>query len=119
MTVNQRLKEALSDLVKGNAWPETCPKETPPNEYIIYSVVGEMPSDYGDDTDLTWTQFISVHWIKKGNVNYTSVKNAIRTRLKEAGFLVTGITPGYDEETKSTHLVVSCNIIEEDYYGAH
>lgn len=117
MTVNQKINSAVSDLVKGKAWPNTYPKEEEPNEYIVYYPLEEVPSDYGDDSDLTWVHFMAVHWIKKGNVNYTKIRNDLRSRLEGAGFNVTQIVPGYDHDSKTTHVIVNCNIIEEDFDG--
>jgi len=119
MTVNQKLKNALGSLVSGNAWPDTCPKETPPDEYLVYYPLREAPAEFGDDNDTAWIHYMAVHWIKKGNVNYTTVRNELRKRLKQAGFTVTDIVPGYDDESKTTHVIVNCNIVEDGYNGTY
>ena len=118
MNVNQKIETVLSDLVDDNIWPLSCPLEELPDEWIVYNPELEAPEDFGDDQDLEWVHYMQVHWFKKGDgkrpVNYTGIRKMVRKRLRDAGFLVSDITPLFEKETGITHLVFSCNIIEED-----
>lgn len=111
MTVNRKIEGALEGLAGGNIWPLCCPQEEPPEEYIVYNPEDERAVDYGDDDDLAWTHWMQVHWYKRGNCNYYSIRSEIRARLKAAGFIVNEIRPVHEDGY--THLTVSCNI-EED-----
>lgn len=119
MNVNTRIKNALAGLANGNIWPNTCPLSQEPNEWIVYYPLSETPVDHGDDTDTAWFHFMGIHWIKRGNVNYVNMRKELRNRLKAAGFTVTEILPSYDDAVDATHLIIYCNIIEEDFDGTY
>lgn len=114
MNVNQKIEDALADLVNNNIWPLSCPKETPPEEWITYNPELETPRLFGDDTDLEWMHYMQLHWFKKGQQNYLQIRKKIRQRLREAGFTVTESVSMYEKDTKTTHLIISCNIEEDD-----
>lgn len=117
MNVNQKIENALNDLVDGNIWPLSCPMEELPEEYIVYNPELEQPEDFGDDTDLAWVQYMQIHWFKKGEsrkpVNYIAKRREIRSRLKTAGFSLSGIQVLFEENTGYTHLCFLANIVEE------
>lgn len=121
MTVNKKIEDALSDLVENNIWPLSCPQETLPDEWITYNPELERPEIYGDDDDLEWAHYMQVHWFRRGDgaksVNCTDMRKMIRKRLKEAGFSVTGIVTLFENDTRTTHLVFKCNILEDDLYS--
>lgn len=121
MNVNQKIEEALSEMVKGNIWPLSCPLEVSPDEFIIYLPEKDIPADFGDDDNHEWVHFMEVNWFKKGEsrkpVNYIQERKQIRFLLKKAGFSVTGILPCYEKETGYTHLIFLCDICEEDENG--
>lgn len=125
MDVNQKIREALTDLVNDNIWALTCPLEELPDEWITYNPEQEKPELYGDDDDLEWAHYMQVHWFKKTGstaaADYTGARKEIRKRLKAAGFTVTQIVPLFEpDETQTprhggiTHLVVYCHILEDD-----
>lgn len=129
MNVNQKIEEALSDLVNGNIWPLACPLESRPDEFIVYLPEDERPVEFGDDNDLVWVHYMEINWFKRDRsskkpVNYLATRKQIRQRLKEKGFSVTDIIPQF-EGTRGengnlngyTHLIILCNIEEEDPYG--
>lgn len=118
VNVNQRLEQALSDLVKGDIWPLSRPPDEKGDEYIVYNPELETPEEFGDDEDLEWTQYMQVHWFKKGTgrtraVNCTEARKKIRKRLRENGFSVSEIRTFFEKDTGFTHLCVSCNTLEE------
>lgn len=121
MNVNQKIEAALSDLVENNIWPLSCPLEELPEEWIVYNPELEAPGDFGDDQDLEWVHYMHVHWFKRNNTkspaNYAGIRKTIRKKLRDAGFLVSDITPLFEKDTGITHLVFSCNIEEDDPYG--
>lgn len=117
-TANSKAKNALSDLVDGNIWADSCPLAEEPDEYIVYYHLSDDAVEYGDNSDIYWNIMMAVHWMKKGNVNYTKMRSDIRKKLKDAGFTVSQVVPWYDDEAKMTHMIVNCSILEEDYYGA-
>lgn len=113
MNVNQRIEKALSGYVDGNIWPLSCPLNERPDKWITYNPEIEEAELYADDTDLEWGQYMQVHWFAKGQVNYITARKEIRSLLQEAEFSVTDIDQDYEEDTGITHLVFSCNTIEE------
>lgn len=125
MNVNQKIENALSDLVDGNIWPLSCPLESKPLKWITYLPELEKPSLHGDDKDLEWTHYMQIHWFAKGQINYMKIRNQIRSKLRNAGFSVTDIDYDYESEstvtspsgTGTTHLIFSCNIEEDDMDG--
>lgn len=129
MDVNQKIEQALSDLVNGNIWPLACPLEVPPGEFIVYLPEEEIPEEFGDDEELEWVHHMEVNWYKKGvsgvpekkdsrkPVNYMKKRKQIRSALKKMGFSISKIVPMYEKDTGYTHLVFLCSIEEEDPYG--
>ena len=121
MNVNQKIEAALSDLVENNIWPLNCPLETLPDKWIVYNPELEMPGDFGDNEDLEWVHYMQVHWFQKGDgkcaANCTRIRRTIRKRLKEAGFSLSDIVTLFEKNTGITHLVFSCNILEDEPYG--
>ncbi|MCD7736964.1 MAG: DUF3168 domain-containing protein [Lachnospiraceae bacterium] len=119
MTVNQKIESALSELVNGNIWPLVCPLETEPAQWITYQPELEAPEEFGDDTDLEWVHYMQIHWFAKsdgggkGAADYIAARSEIRNRLKTAGFCIESFTQTYEHDTRTTHMVCCCNIIEE------
>lgn len=118
MNVNQKIENALSELVDGNIWPLSKPEEVSPDNWITYNPEIDLPADFGDDEALEWIQHIQIHWFKKGVANYLKARKEIRKILLETGFLINDITC-LKEKTNDeiTHLVFSVNIPEDDPYG--
>lgn len=121
MNVNQKIEQALSEIVGGNIWPLSCPLENTPGEFIVYLPTEEHPEDFGDDRDLAWVHEMEVNWYKKGEtkkpVSYIKTRKKIRAALKKAGFCVQSIVPLYEKDTGYTSLVFTCSDIEEEPYG--
>ncbi len=119
MNTNQKIEQALSDLVDGNIWPLICPLEQKPDTFIVYDPVIEKPDDFGDDYEGEWIQRLEINWFSrpktgsKKPVNYLAAKKQMKERLQEAGFTVTNIIPGYESDTGYTTCIITCEIAEE------
>lgn len=111
MNVNQIIEKALKDVSK-NIWPLSCPESSEPDEYIVYNPEVEEPGIYADDEDGEWIQHMQVHFYTKGN--YIKKRKDIRKRLREAGFIITGIYTNYEKDTKYNHLCFECSIEEDE-----
>lgn len=127
--VNRKIIAALHDLADDHIYPLSKPAEEDPDTYIVFNPEVETPEDFGDDEDHEWLDSIQVHWFAKGRVNYLETKKRIRNRLKAAGFTISEISviayeegSGYSTSNQSgqgyTHLCFTCNIPEDDPYGA-
>ena len=123
MNANQKIEAALSELVDGNIWPLSKPEESNPDNWITYNPEIDLPGDFGDDTPLEWVQHFQIHWFKKGVANYLKTRKIMRKLLVLAGFSISDITclkEGKRESASSgeyTHLIFSCSIIEDGFYG--
>lgn len=118
VNVNQKIENALADLVNGNIWPLSKPEETDPDNWIVYNPEVDIPGDFGEDVPLEWIYHIQIHWFKKGVANYLRVRKKIRKILIEEGFSVNDITCLKEKSNgEVTHLIFSVNILEEDPYG--
>lgn len=107
-----KLKEVTSQFANGNVWMDHCPKEASLEEWIVYSSISFMPTDFGDDTDMEWEEGFSVKWTHKGNVNYYEIRDQLRSALREAGFSLGPITCGYDGEDKRTNVMLVVYMVE-------
>ncbi len=121
MYVSQIIESALTGIVDGNIWPLSCPLEAPPNTFITY-VVEDTAREFADDDDQEWLHEVEINWFSKPAqgrkpVNYVSARKAIRNALRSAGFSVTTVIPGYENETGYTHLIVLANALEDDIDG--
>lgn len=118
MNVNQKIEEALSNLVNGNIWPLSKPEETETDNWIIYNPEIDIPDNFGDDTPQDWVHHIQVHWFKKGTANYLKARKEIRKILMNEGFSINDITCLKEKSNgEVTHLAFSINIPEDDPYG--
>ena len=113
-TSYERLKTALSDLVGGNYWADSCPKEKSLKEWIVATMVNERPAEYGDNVDGEWTQVFMIHYVHKGVVNYLNMKDMIRTRLRESGFTLVQAEAFYDDDSKASHVIITVNTLERE-----
>ena len=111
-TSYNRLKSALSDLVNGNYWADSCPKENSLKEWIVATMVNERPAEYGDDTDGEWTQMFVIHYVHRGVVNYLGMKDEMKARLRKSGFTLVQAEAFYDEDSKASHVIISANTLE-------
>lgn len=114
MNVNQKIENALSDLISGNIWPLACPLEEKPDTFAVYIVERMAPADYGDDAHKEWIQHLEITWFsrpasgsKRKPVNYLTVEEQIITRLEKAGFTVKDSVPGYEKDTGYTTCTVT------------
>lgn len=111
-TSYERLKTALSDLVKGNYWADSCPKENSLKEWMTATLVNESPAEYGDDTDGEWEQMFLIHYVHKGIVNYLNMKDDMKTRLRQSGFSLVQAEAFYDEDSKASHVIITASTLE-------
>ena len=121
MSINQKIEQALSDIVKGNIWPLNCPLEKKPDTFIVYESEKEVPDDFGDDQEGEWIYRIEISWFSRpasesGSsrkpVNYLKAREQMRQRLKAAGFTLNNILPGYETDTGYTTCIITCEIME-------
>lgn len=110
MSLNQKIEQLLS-AVATEIWPDSCPEEIPPDEYIVYKIKEEAVL-YADNRDEEWGYFVDVHYFSKGN--YISAKNKIRKLLRENDFIVTDIETLHESGTGYHHVIVSCNTEESE-----
>ena len=122
MNVNQKIEQALSDIVNGNIWPMNCPLENKPDTFIVYESAKETPDDFGDDREGEWIYQIEISWFSRpasrsgGSakpVNYLKAREQMRAKLKAAGFVLSNIIPGYEADTGYTTCIITCEITEE------
>lgn len=112
MNVNQKIEQALSGVVT-EIYPLTYPyNESKPDIYIVYNPELEEPGYYADDEDLNWLQYMQIHLFHKGN--YISLRKNIRSKLREADIMVTGIETMYEKDTQYYHLIFSCYVEEDE-----
>ena len=119
MNVNQKIENALADLVNGNIWPLSKPQETDLDNWITYNPEIDIPENFCDDIPSEWVQYIQIHWFKKGVANYLSARKKVREKLMEIGFSINDITCLNEKKDNGefTHLIFSVNILEDDPYG--
>lgn len=112
MNVNQKIENALSELVSGRIWPLKCPYDSPTDCYIVYNPELEEPGYHADDEDQEWVHYMQIHLFVKGN--YMDLRRKIRGTLRSAGFELTGIETMYEKDTGYNHLCFECYIEEDD-----
>lgn len=114
--------QTLEPVVGKSVWPLVCPLEDKPKAFVTFVVEYDVPADYGDDTVLGWTHYVSICYFKKSvsnkkPANIIKERSDIRAALIEAGFSVTRITYFHDMEEGYSELVFSVNIQEDDVEG--
>lgn len=110
MEVNEKLQKILGNICD-NTWELVCPEERPPDEYIVYNSVLDVPEDFGDNHPQEWVHHMQIHLYTAGS--YRKLKESVRNALKESGFAVDGIERMYDRESGYFHVCFSCSIQEE------
>lgn len=118
MNINVLIESTLSGVTK-NIYPMSCPLETKPDEFIVYTI-DDSAEDFGDDTFNAFVYHVEINWFKKPAgttakkpVNYFPARDKIRTALKEAGFALSNITHSFETDTGYTSQCFICQI-EED-----
>ena len=117
MSIESKIKTALTSIVNGNIWALQKPVDRNPDAFIVYNPENEF-LDYGDDRDQESEMSYQVHWYAKGTV--TPPRKLIRDALRNAGFLLepsarlvyeseagapsTGVQTGY------THMTIVCRL---------
>ena len=81
MNVNQKIENALSEIVSGKIWPLKCPYDSPEDTYIVYNPELEEPGYHADDEDQDWVHYMQVHLFTRGN--YIDMRRKIRSALKQ------------------------------------
>lgn len=112
MSINQKIENALSELVNGKIWPLKCPYDSPPESYIVYNPELEEPGYHADDIDQEWVQYMQIHLFVLGN--YMELRRKIRIALRNAEFTITGIETLYEKNTGYSHLCFECYTDEEE-----
>lgn len=77
-------------------------------DYITFNYTDERPALSADDEDIYDTTSIDVHYFTKGNPQAN--KKAIRRQMRAAGFSIMSTQEIYEDDTKYTHVIVSCSI---------
>lgn len=109
MEVRERLQEALAR-VTPDTWEFVCPKEPPPEAYIVHNPVHEAPGDFGDNAPQEWTHHVQAHLYTKGSRQ--RLKKAVKEALQQAGFQIGGIEGMRDGGSGYYHTCFSCSIQE-------
>ena len=73
-------------------------------DYIVHEILTERDTAYADDMPQAQTDTVRVHYFTKGSS--TSVKKAIRQRLREAGFTILYTEPLREPDTGYHHIVI-------------
>lgn len=109
MSAADRLKEALEKTgipVKYYEYRGTAP------EYVVYNEEDERCVHYSDDyPGMVYTQW-QVHLFSPETYDFRARKREIRRLLLEDGFGVGAVKTLFETETKTVHVVLSCNILE-------
>ena len=113
MSVNRIIEDALSGIVQ-EIWPMVCPRDKPPEEYIVYNPEFDEPQDFGDNRPQGWVQHMQVHYFIAKNGNYMKRRTEIRKALSAAGFFISEITTMHEQESGYNHVCFSCNIEERE-----
>lgn len=112
MALTSKIEASLSDLVKGNIWPDACPKENAKKEWIVYTLIQAQPREYGDDVDGEWGEMYQIHYVCAGQINYLKMKDEIRSRLRKSGFSLISLQAFYDDMAQSSHVIVAVDALE-------
>lgn len=105
MNINQTIEEALKDVTE-DIWFLCCPREQPPDAYIVYNPELEEPGYYADDEDQDWIASMQIHLFAKGN--YFAMKKEIIEKLRKAGFILMDIQSLYEKDSGFFHVIFSC-----------
>lgn len=110
MNINQKILNALTEMIGGDIWALSKPPEEDPDEFVVYNPENEY-LDYGDDQDQDAELSYQVHWYRKGIADYVAKCKSIRDALRAAGFLIEpGIGVVYEKDTSGnvgwTHVTI-------------
>ena len=101
MTSYQKIREACKAL-KLPAYPDfnTAGEET----YVVYNIVNESPTNFGDDTPEDVIVDLQVHLYMPATENFFEIKNKLAKSLFEQGFTYPSI-PLNQVEKDVRHIV--------------
>ena len=102
MNVNKIMISALASIA--TPYPNVCPIDPLPDEYITFNYSDERPALRADDTDIYDETEIQVHYFTRGNPQTN--KKAIRRLLRTSGFTILNTSEFYESDTKYIHIVV-------------
>ncbi len=117
MSIEEKIRNVLIDICK-DVWPMVCPRDKPPEEYIVYNPEIDVPSDFGDNAPGAWIQHVQVHYFvlqdsRTGTGDYRAGRRKIRSALLCAGFSISEIATLYEKDSGYNHLCFSCSIVED------
>ena len=92
MNVNPIVISALTPIMK--PYPNVCPLDPLPDEYITFNYSDERPGLRADDTDILDETEIQVHYFTRGNPQPN--KKAIRRLLRASGFTILNTSEFYE-----------------------
>ncbi len=81
--------------------------------YIVFNEEDERPEGYADDQPERISIWWQIHLFTDQSYDYRGKKREIRKLLMDAGFTVREANTLFEKETKTMHVVLSCNIKED------
>lgn len=104
MNINPVVTSALAPIglpVEPNVYTGT-------GDYITFNYVDERPALNADDKDIMDATIVDIHCFTKGDPQ--AYKKTIRRRMRAAGFSIVSTQELYENDTKYTHIIVTCAI---------
>lgn len=105
MNVNPLVISALAPM---NMPVEPNVYEGVKENYITFNYADERPALNADDEDILDETIVDIHCFTKSDPQ--SHKKAIRRYMRTAGFSIMDTQELYEDDTKYTHIVVTCAI---------
>lgn len=102
MTSFQKIKQACKSL-KLPAYPDF--NTNGESTYVVYNIVNESPSCFGDDTPEDVIVDLQVHLYMPANENFFEIKNKLCKSLFQQGFTYPSIPLNEVEDGKIRHIV--------------
>lgn len=81
------------------------------DSYITFNFADERPSLRANNTDITEKATMQIHYFTKGNP--LSVKNNIKTLLRNNGFTIVSTAQYYESDSRYYHCIVS---VSKEYF---
>ena len=111
VSVNGKNRTSDRRTIQRELWPLKCPHDSAPDIYAIYNPEIEEPGYYADDADEDWAQHMQNTCFYERELH--RMRKEARKKLRENGFIITGIYTNYEKETGYNHLCIECYTEEE------
>ena len=83
-------------------------------EYIVYNEEAEELTNHGDNKPHNRIIWWQVHIFAQKESEFRSIKKKTEESITDAGFYITDIVTLYEKETRTIHVVISCNMGETE-----